>query len=113
MYIMVIPVFFVLGMVGAAWMGVAEGQGLAGGAIVLFYGFIGAFVGLILMVIVALKVKQLSVIKKINILMLILFLIAAGWVAYRVVTNLPDENEVHKSTPVPTEATSPADSSGN
>ena len=83
MYIMAIPVFFMLGMAFGAWIGAAEGQGLAGGAIILFYGFIAAFIGLFLMIVVAARVKQLSVIKKINIVLFILFLASAAWITYR------------------------------
>ena len=46
-YLLSTFLFFLLGMILAGVSGAADGQGLAGGAIVLFYGLIAAGIALI------------------------------------------------------------------
>ncbi len=85
MYLLVVLVFFIAGMTIAGISGVAEGAGLAGGAIVLFYGLIAAILAFILALFVAHK-TQIETIIKINKIFGILFFLAACLFVYRVIT---------------------------
>ena len=76
---------FVFGVVFASLSGAAEGQGLAGGAIVFFYGLIGSIIGLIGGIILVRNSKKATIIKFNKVLMIVAFLITA-WIVYRVKT---------------------------
>lgn len=66
MYFLSIIAFFFLGIIYAGITEAGKGQMLAGGAIVLGYGVIGAFIGLLLSILTAIKSKR-NLIIKINI----------------------------------------------
>lgn len=68
MYILAIIAFFFLGLMYAGMIDAGKGQMLAGGAIVFGYGVLGAFIGLILSLILAFKSSR-SVILKLNIVL--------------------------------------------
>ena len=105
MYLLVILVFFMAGMTIAGVMGVAEGQGLAGGAIVFFYGVITAIIAFILALFIGHNAKLVTIIK-INNIFGILLLLGACLFVYRVVT-LNNNNTPEKE--LPTKTTTSAD----
>ena len=82
MYLLVILVFFIAGMAVAGISGVAEGAGLAGGAIVFFYGAITAATAFIVSLFVANKAKP-DVILSINKVLGGLLLVAICLLVYR------------------------------
>ncbi len=104
MYLLVILVFFIAGMTFAGVFGVAEGKGLAGGAIVFFYGVTTAIIAFILALFVAHNAK-LGTIIKINKIFGILFFLAACLFVYRVI--IINKNET-PAKELPTKTTSPA-----
>ncbi len=104
MYVLIILVFFMAGMTLAGVSGAAKGQGLAGGAIVFFYGVITAIIAFILSLFVAYKAKVSTVIK-INKIFGMLFLIAACLFVYRVITINKNDTPVKE---LPTKITAPA-----
>ena len=55
LYILSIIAFFLIGIAYAGWIEAGKGQMLAGGAIVLGYGVVGAGLGLLLALILAYK----------------------------------------------------------
>ena len=75
LYVLALLSFFVLGLLFAGWMDAGKNQGLAGGAIVLGYGIISSFLGLILSLFGAYHLKHRAIVKM-N-LALSLFLIAS------------------------------------
>ena len=103
-YVLTLIAFFFMGMFLAAIVGAAEGQGLAGGAIVLFYGLITAVVALIIAILVARK-SSLKRIKQLNVVLGVVVLIVGAYMAYRIADGSP-ETEFDRSPPkqpVPTE----------
>ena len=84
-YFFVVIVFFIAGVYFAGITGAAEGQGLAGAAIVLGYGVITAFVALILSLILVYYVER-EIIVKANKVLGVIFLIFAAITAYRIIT---------------------------
>ena len=90
-----------------AWLasvsGAADGQGLAGGAIVLFYGVIAAVVALVLSVVFAHRIG-VRIIKILNVVLLILLLSTAAWVRYRYKTRAQpnDQEETKQEVKEPT-----------
>ena len=57
LYVLSFVFSFFIGIGYASWIEAGKGQMLAGGAIVLSYGVMGAFIGLILSIFVARNVK--------------------------------------------------------
>ena len=70
--------FFLIGLVIAKLTAAAEGQGLAGGAIVLFYGLVSALIGLI----AAIALGYFLPLKRIKQLNLVVFILALVVFAY-------------------------------
>jgi hypothetical protein len=104
MYVLVILVFFMAGMTITGISGVAKGQGLAGGAIVFFYGVVTAIIAFILSLFVAYKM-QIGTIIKINKILGIIFIFAACLFTYRVIKINKKETSIKE---LPTKVTSPA-----
>ena len=69
---------FLIGILIAVLADAAEGQMLAGGAIVLGYGVLGAIIGLVAAIWIAINLKR-EWILKINIALLILSLVIFGY----------------------------------
>ena len=84
--LLILLISFVCGAVIAGLSGAAEGQGLAGGAIILFYGFMGSIVGLIGGVILVRNTQKATIIKFNKVLMIVAIMIIA-WIVYRVQTS--------------------------
>lgn len=80
-----IIIFFISGVYVAGITGAAEGQGLAGAAIVLGYGVITATIAFILSVILVQYVEKKTIIQA-NKILGVIFLIFAGITAYRIIT---------------------------
>lgn len=80
-YVLALVSFFVWGLLYADWIGAGENQGLAGGAIILGYGVISAFLGLAISFFVAYRLKHRFIIK-INIVLLVLLLTSISLVFY-------------------------------
>ena len=79
LFIAIILASFLLGLFIAGWVDAGKGQGLAGGAIVLSYGVVGAIIGLLLSVfIVRLRMKSLKMISAVATLLLVCLIIAIG-----------------------------------
>jgi len=84
-YFFMIVVFFFAGVYYAGITGAAEGQGLAGGAIVLGYGVIAAFIALLVSIIMAYSVQR-DLIVQANKILGIIILIFIIITAYRIIT---------------------------
>lgn len=84
-YFLMILVFFFAGVYYAGITGAAEGQGLAGGAIVLGYGVISAFIALFISFVIVYYVSLDRVIRM-NQVLGIVFLIFTAITAYRIFT---------------------------
>lgn len=82
LYFLAIADFFVLGAWITGLSGAADGQGLAGGAIVFMYGVFTAIAALVLSMFVAYRAKP-SLIKTITLVLGVLFVILALLVIYR------------------------------
>ncbi|MDO5979542.1 hypothetical protein [Flavivirga spongiicola] len=72
LYFLAIIAFFFLGIVYAGIIEAGKGQMLAGGAIVLGYGLIGALIGLCLSLVLAYKSKRQIILKTNGLLALII-----------------------------------------
>lgn len=81
LYFLTLVAFFFGGMTMAALTGAAKGQGLAGGAIVLFYGVIAAGVAFVFALILCYSITDKAV-KIINWSLLGLIIIVAGLMKY-------------------------------
>lgn len=111
-YFFMVIVFFFAGVYYAGITGAAEGQGLAGGAIVLGYGVISAFVALLVSFIIAYYAER-ELIVRINQILGIVFLIFIAITAYRLITRERSETTSEPSSqltprPAPTVATGSA-----
>ena len=104
LYLLVILVFFMVGMTIAGVSGVADGQGLAGGAILFFYGVITAIIAFILSLFIAHNAK-IGTILKIDKILGIVFFLAACLFVYRAITINKNETPVKE---IPTKITAPA-----
>jgi len=104
MYLLVIIIFFMAGMTLAGVSGVADGQGLAGGAIVFFYGVISAIIAFMFSLFVVYKTKIITVIK-INKILGVVFLLAVCIFIYRIILINKDETPEKE---LPTKVTAPA-----
>ena len=105
LYFLTIFIFFFAGMLVAGLTGAAKGQGLAGGAIVIGYGFITACCAFILAIVAAYTFEN-NIIKKINRVFLGVLAMVAVFIAYRQLTRVEKATETIKP---PTETTRPAD----
>ena len=107
LYLLVIIVFFFIGILYAGLVEAGKNQGLAGGAIVLGYGVMSAFFALIASLIAAYKLAG-KVIININ---KILGVAMVGFIAYftwNYYTNvLPEREEKKKDVPTQPKQTSP------
>lgn len=90
LYLLFILLFFILGAAVAGLSGVAKNQGLAGGAIVLGYGIMAAFGGLVLAFIVISKAR-VDIIKKTNWIILAIVLVIFAMLSYRSSTKVKPE----------------------
>ncbi len=104
MYLLVVLVFFMAGMTLAGVSGVAKGQGLAGGAIVFFYGVFTAIIAFIISLFVAYKTTIKRIIK-INKIFVVLLLVAVCLFVYRVISINKSETPENE---LPAKTTSPA-----
>lgn len=104
-YVLTLVAFFFGGMYLAAITGAAEGQGLAGGAIVLFYGLVTALIALVLAVVLATK-ASLKTIKLVNVILAILVLVITVVIVCKVIAKSDDpapqpEREMQPTQAVP------------
>lgn len=83
-YFFMVIVFFFAGVYYAGITGAAEGQGLAGGAIVLGYGVIAAFIALLVSFIIAYYTER-EVIVRMNQILGIILLIFIAITAFRII----------------------------
>ena len=97
LYLLSILVFFVVGATVSAFAGAAEGQGLAGGAIIFMYGLMTAFAALIVAMIAVYHLSRETIIRC-NQVMGILLLIAVIFMVIRVQQRKEEQN-----SPVPPE----------
>lgn len=107
-YFFMILVFFIAGMYYAGITGAAEGQGLAGGAIVLGYGVITAFIALLVSFVVAYYTPR-EVIVRINQVLGVIFLIFVAITAYRLITKERSQPASEQISQIPTKPTAPAE----
>ncbi len=107
LYFFVIFVFFFAGVYFAILTKAAEGQGLAGGAIVLGYGVISACIALLFSLVVAYHASE-EVVVKLNKVLGVIFLIFVTITAYRIVIREGSQNatgsnsQISKEVPQPT-----------
>ena len=104
MYFLAIIIFFVIGATIAGLSGAAEGQGLASGAIVFFYGLIGSFIGLVLAIFIAYQVEH-KFIFRINRIFGVLFLVIACLATYKFLEQkkkqVQPKKEIQRKTTAP------------
>lgn len=107
LYIQSLLVFFVLGAAFAGYSGVADDQGLAGGAIVFGYGVMIACGAFILSLFAASQLSRNRIIR-INQILGVVLIILTIWVYWRISTNQARQQEdpPYNSRPKTTE---PAD----
>jgi uncharacterized protein YacL len=100
-YLLSTLVFFILGMSFAGITGAAENQGLAGGAIVVFYGIITAILAFVVSLFVAYRAKLQFVVlsnKVLSILLLCLLIFFTIKFYLRKDSDLTDRNLPAKTT---------------
>lgn len=88
----------VLGMAIAGFMGAGEGQGLAAGGIVVGYGLMAGVLGLGT-ALFALSVLDRKWVIRLNVLLLVIVLIMAALLTYRVVSLNKQNNETGQNAP--------------
>ena len=86
LYFLSILVFFFVGASGAGFLGLAEGQGLAGGAIIFMYGVFTAVLAFISALILSYNASIPNIIKANKILGIVLLFFGA-FLTYRILTN--------------------------
>jgi hypothetical protein len=106
LYFLVLPVFFVLGTLFAFLTDAAKNQGLAGGAIVLMYGIMFAFVGLVIAIILTIYLTKEKIVK-INRIFAVILLIIGMFILYRVLTRETPELKFDKPSRTPTKTAEP------
>lgn len=111
-YVLIIPNFFFLGLYFAKLTEVAKHQGLVGGAIVLMYSTMFAFIALIIAIILTLYVKR-EIIIKINRFLSIAFVCIMLLVLYTVITNEKTNEILKEPSKIPTKAVEPVNKSSN
>ncbi|MBB6325557.1 hypothetical protein FHS59_001172 [Algoriphagus iocasae] len=102
-YLLIFLLAFIIGAAAAGLSGVAKGQGLAGGAIVLGYGLMTALGGIILGIIIVSR-ASIDLIKKANWIILALAVIIVVFLRLR----SSDKKTNEKSDPQPKIQTSPS-----
>ena len=100
LYVLTILVFLVGGSVVAALTGAGKNQGLAGGAIVLFYGVISAFIALIISLLIAYKANDKTIVAINKILGIICLIIVSYFVYKRITVDEKKENPVKEVKPL-------------
>jgi len=101
--LLVFVVFWVVGMIVSGLIGAGDNQGLAGGAIIVGYGFIAGCAGVILALVLLNTLKR-DIIVKLNIGFSVVLVILAGILTYRFL-NQKNEHKQDKQIPVPTKPT--------
>lgn len=107
-YILMLLVFFILGLFFAGYIEAGKNQGLAGGAIVLGYGVLFGGIAFVASFFIA-HFLEISKLKIINWILLVLLLAACGYIYYEIKNRdaLQEEiNEPYQNT-TPTETTEP------
>ncbi|MEZ5059139.1 MAG: phage holin family protein [Saprospiraceae bacterium] len=102
-YLLALLDFFLLGLFLAGITGAGEGQGLAGGAIVLFYGIIGAGLALVVAIYLAI-VTNLNFIKTANKILGALFIVLAAlsaWMIFSKAGERSRQGEINSIIPKP------------
>lgn len=109
MYLLAIIAFFFLGLLYAGMIDAGKGQMLAGGAIVFGYGVVGAFIGLILSIVVAFKSNR-TIIIRVNILLLIIIIASITYfrIKYQKRQDEKLKNDAKTEQPTTKPITSPA-----
>jgi uncharacterized membrane protein YjfL (UPF0719 family) len=110
MYVLAIIAFFFLGLVYAGITEAGKGQMLAGGAIVFGYGIIGAFIGLCISIVIAIKANR-SIIIKLNVLLALVIMASYAHfhLKYQKRQREKIENDtIKKEQPINTKPTAPA-----
>lgn len=102
-YLLIFLLAFIIGAAVAGLSGVAKGQGLAGGAIVLGYGLMAALGGIVLAIIIVSRANT-AIIKKTNWIILVVVLIIFAFLRLR----SSDKKTEEKPAPQPKMQTSPA-----
>ncbi len=104
LYLLSLLVFFLAGMVYAGVSGVAKGQGLAGGAIVLGYGVMFGIIALVVSIFIAFYVKHRAVVIT-NRILAVVFAVMVGIMTFRIMSR---EGKATPEKEVPHETTGPA-----
>ncbi|MCB0762280.1 MAG: hypothetical protein KDC12_12210 [Flavobacteriales bacterium] len=100
LYIMGMLCAFMLGAGVSAWMGVADDQGLAGAAIVLFYGLITALAALVVLIFIARKITVKRMVR-INwvLLAILVVLVVRAIVLYEPPISEPERDQLTPTSP--------------
>ena len=106
LYVLTILVFLIGGSIVAALTGAGKNQGLAGGAIVLFYGVISAFIALIISLFIAYKANDKTIVA-INKTLGVICLIIVSYIVYKQIT-VDDKKENPVKEVKPHKPTAPA-----
>jgi len=101
LYLLTLIIFFVFGVTIARISGAAEGQGLAGGAIVFFYGIIGSFLGFVTAIFIAYWAAHKTIIN-INRIFGMLFIILACLATFRYLEHTKEKEQPKIETPMKT-----------
>jgi hypothetical protein len=102
-YLLALLDFFLLGLFLAGITGAGEGQGLAGGAIVLFYGLIGGGLALVIAIYLAI-ITNLDFIKMANKILGGLFIVLAAvsaWLIFSKAGEKSQKGDLNFNTPKP------------
>ena len=107
-FLLMILFAFILGLVYAGIVDAGKDQGLAGGAIVLGYGVVGAVIGIVAAIIIVLKTNQktLVVVNAVLAVLLVLTLVIARYKFKKDNPNEVPQQEIEQKTPKPTKAVS-------
>jgi len=104
-YLLSLLVFFIIGIIVAGLSGAAENQGLAGGAIVVFYGIVSALLAFVVSLFLAYRAKFQFVVLSNKILFILLLCLVIFFTInfyLRKDTEVPEQN-------LPTKTTLPVD----
>lgn len=94
-YLLIVLVFFFVGMYVAKLVGAGKNQMLAGGAIVLFYGIASAGIAFILAIPLVYRVEHTTIVR-INKILGILFFLLIFYTTYKLVTRTKEEAPVEE-----------------
>ncbi|NBC05170.1 MAG: hypothetical protein GVY20_15920 [Bacteroidetes bacterium] len=97
LYLLMILVFFFLGVYYAVITGAADGQGLAAGAIVIGYGFFTAFVALLISFFIAYSASPKTIVR-LNQGLAIILLVFISITAYRAITREDSQRSTQSSS---------------